>query len=81
MQNGTNLHDRAPGKKEQAQWNFETDLMVVAPGAGGLAAAFKASLEGTLGAVNRPGFELTPRSWTVTMAPVRRCFSAGIALG
>jgi len=31
--------------------------------------------------LNRPGFELTPRSWTVTMPPVRRCFSAGIALG
>jgi hypothetical protein len=23
--------------------------------------------------LNRPGFELTPRSWTVTNPPIRRC--------
>jgi hypothetical protein len=27
--------------------------------------------------MNSPGFELTPRSWTVEIPPVRRCFSAG----
>jgi len=27
--------------------------------------------------MNRPGFELTPISWTVTMPPFRRCFSIG----
>jgi len=31
--------------------------------------------------VNRPGFELTPRSWTVMMSPFGRYLSAGIALG
>ena len=29
-------------------------------------------------AVNRPGFELTPRSWTVTIPPIRRSFSTCI---
>jgi DNA-binding LacI/PurR family transcriptional regulator len=28
-------------------------------------------------ALNRPGFELTPRSWTVTTPLFRRCFSTG----
>ena len=32
---------------------------------------------GPLARVNRPGFELTPRSWAVTIPPIRRCFSAG----
>jgi len=31
--------------------------------------------------VNRPGFELTPRSWTVAISSIRRCFSAGIPPG
>jgi hypothetical protein len=31
--------------------------------------------------LNRPGFELTPRSWTVTIPPIRRCFSAGTPPG
>jgi hypothetical protein len=26
--------------------------------------------------MNRPGFELTPRSWTVAVPPTKRCFSA-----
>ena len=34
-----------------------------------------------LACVNRPGFELTPRSWTVAIPPTRRCFSAGIPPG
>jgi hypothetical protein len=37
-------------------------------------------LEISRGAVyylNRPGFELTPRSWTVTIPPPRRCLSIG----
>jgi len=28
--------------------------------------------------VNRPGFELTPSSWTVMSPPIRRRFSIGI---
>ena len=28
--------------------------------------------------LNRPGFELTPRSWTAALPPTRWCFSAGI---
>ena len=32
-------------------------------------------------ALNRPGFELTPESWTVMMSPFGRYLSAGIALG
>ena len=31
--------------------------------------------------LNRTGFELTPRSWTVTIPPMRRYFSAGIPPG
>jgi putative transposase len=31
--------------------------------------------------VNRPGFELTPRSWTVAILPIRRYFSGGIPPG
>ena len=31
--------------------------------------------------LNRPGFELTPRSWTVTLPPISRCFSVGIPPG
>ena len=31
--------------------------------------------------LNRPGFELTPRSWTVTIPPIRRYFSAGTPPG
>ncbi len=31
--------------------------------------------------LNRPGFELTPRSWTVSIPPIRRCFLAGIPPG
>ena len=27
--------------------------------------------------LNRPGYELTPRSWTVTIPPVGRSLSAG----
>ena len=27
--------------------------------------------------LNRPGFELTPRSWTVAIPPIRRCFCFG----
>jgi hypothetical protein len=28
--------------------------------------------------LNRPGIELTPRSWTVTIPPIRRCFLIGM---
>ena len=31
--------------------------------------------------LNRPGIELTPRSWTVTIPPIRRYFSAGTPPG
>lgn len=31
--------------------------------------------------LSRPGFELTPRSWTVMNSPIRRCFSIGIPPG
>ncbi len=33
------------------------------------------------GSVNRPGFELTPRSWTVETPLIMRYFSAGIPPG
>lgn len=42
----------APGRKEQAKWHFEPDLVVVAAGAGGMTAAITASLEEALGAVD-----------------------------
>jgi glucose-1-phosphate cytidylyltransferase len=27
--------------------------------------------------INRPGFELTPKSWTIALPPTKRSFSAG----
>ncbi len=31
--------------------------------------------------MNRPGFELTPKSWTVAVPPTKRYFSAGTPPG
>ena len=34
-----------------------------------------------LNMVNRPGYELTPKSWTVAVPPTKRYFSAGTPPG
>ena len=45
-----------------------------------VALGFEGAIPATTG-LNRPVFELTPRSWTVTIPPIRRCFSACIPPG
>ncbi len=58
---------------------YHVDYMNVHRRTGGLEMVDFAT--GALWEVNRPGFELTPRSWTVAVPPVRRCFSADIPPG
>jgi hypothetical protein len=40
---------------------------------------FPREADAGLAIMNRPGYELTPRSWTVAIAPISRYFSASIS--